>query len=92
MTTLVTPGDKLVSLETTTQQLIDGPSSSSLLLSKSTSTTLAERRRIPMNPEKLNIMANNNTEILKRLEQENAKLPTQVKKIKKNNELLLSWI
>jgi len=56
-------------------------------LAKSVSTsTLAERRRLPLNPEKLKlysqITSNNSTQqdsqILKRLEEQNAKLPTQV--------------
>lgn len=55
-------------------------------IEKSVSTsTLAERRRIPINPEKLKFSSFKSSqttvqdnEILKRLEQENAKLPTQV--------------
>lgn len=56
-------------------------------LEKSVSTsTLAERRRLPLNPEKLKlysqITSNNTTQqdsqVLKRLEEQNAKLPTQV--------------
>jgi len=56
-------------------------------LEKSVSTsTLAERRRLPLNPEKLKlysqITSNNSTQqdsqILRRLEEQNAKLPTQV--------------
>jgi predicted transglutaminase-like cysteine proteinase len=69
------------------------PSSLSVIgnLEKSVSTsTLAERRRLPINPEKLKLYSQinqkNNTSIsvardekvLKRLEEENAKLPTQV--------------
>ncbi|KAL9543946.1 hypothetical protein MBANPS3_007873 [Mucor bainieri] len=55
-------------------------------LEKSVSTsTLAERRRLPLNPEKLKlysqITSSNSTQqdsqILKRLEEQNAKLPTQ---------------
>lgn len=56
-------------------------------LEKSVSTsTLAERRRLPLNPEKLKLysqITSNNTaqqdsQVLKRLEEQNAKLPTQV--------------
>lgn len=57
-------------------------------LEKSVSTsTLAERRRLPLNPEKLKLYSQITTstnsaqqdgQILKRLEEQNAKLPTQV--------------
>lgn len=56
-------------------------------LEKSVSTsTLAERRRLPLNPEKLklysqitsNNSAQQDSQILKRLEEQNAKLPAQV--------------
>ena len=59
-------------------------------LEKSVSTsTLAERRRLPLNPEKLKlysqITSNNTTQqdsqVLKRLEEQNAKLPTQVSSV-----------
>lgn len=77
--------------------------SSSIKVEKSISTnTLAERRKIPISPEKLklyNSQINNSpqrrqfaleeTEILKRLQEENAKLPTQVKKKKKKYDLSL---
>lgn len=67
-------------------------SSSTIKVEKSISTnTLAERRKIPISPEKLklyNSQINNSpqrrqfvleeTQILKRLQEENAKLPTQV--------------
>lgn len=71
------------------------PSSLSVIgnLEKSVSTsTLAERRRLPLNPEKLKLYSQINQKngknasnsvprdekVLKRLEEENAKLPTQV--------------
>jgi hypothetical protein len=59
-------------------------------LEKSVSTsTLAERRRLPLNPEKLKlysqITSTNTTQqdsqVLKRLEEQNAKLPTQVSSV-----------
>ncbi|KAF7732117.1 hypothetical protein EC973_006372 [Apophysomyces ossiformis] len=71
-------------------------------LEKSTSTlTLAERRRIPVSPEKLKLYAqiahtrqpslDSNTshdDRLKRLEEENAKLPPQATRLERQNALL----
>lgn len=60
---------------------------SSMAPEKSVSSTLAERRRLPISPEKLKLYSqikNQNQpqqqpqQVLKRLEEENAKLPTQV--------------
>ena len=76
-------------------QLTEPPSSCSLQvvgnLAKSVSTsTLAERRRLPVSPEKLKVLtqiknantttnfSNGDEKVLKRLQEENAKLPTQV--------------
>jgi hypothetical protein len=63
-------------------------SSSTIHLEKSVSSTLAERRRLPISPEKLKLYSQIKNQhafpqqpqqqVLKRLEEENAKLPTQV--------------
>jgi hypothetical protein len=80
------------------------PSSLSVIgnLEKSVSTsTLAERRRLPVNPEKLKLYSQINQKnsssatvsvvrdekVLKRLEEENAKLPTQVSLHKTFNDI-----
>ncbi|KAI8090792.1 rab-GTPase-TBC domain-containing protein [Thamnidium elegans] len=77
-------------METVSQQVQERPAEDflttpNLILLASSSSTLAERRRLPSSPEKLKLYSqiknNNQTtlqpEVLQRLQEENAKLPTQ---------------